>query len=231
MSNDKPPNIDYTFCEGVEREEVLFAKLRKDAEALRDAMLQARVPVDTIKIKFEKKGTSYGLDIHALADNKTIFDARRHVYAFPNEGEPRLYHNSFFIKDSFHQRKGIAKYVLRMSETVADHFDITIIEVGACGSVGGYAWLKYGFFPIEDDIIDIDKAIIAADLTDNEKAEWLDKSYKEKALFVRTDEFSTTYKEAMLSTSWGGVADISDPEVRKALFSRYGIGDMTLSLA
>lgn len=132
-----------------------------------------------------------------------------------DRSERTLEHDYFTMSEKL-QGKGLADIVARFSEKVVDDFDIAVIRLHANLDVGGYAWLRKGFFPDGDNAVEALKKIYWA-------PEFVERingmSNAEVRAFVLSDEFRK-YKNIFIGTHWYGSASMSDDRVRAALFGR-----------
>jgi SPP1 gp7 family putative phage head morphogenesis protein len=99
---------------------------------------------------------------------------------------------------------------------LVDRFKLEVIKVHANLDVGGYAWLRKGFFPAGENAVEALKKIYWA-------PEFIQRisgmSNDEVRAFVLSDEFRK-YKSAFVGTHWYGSADMTDERARAALFGQ-----------
>lgn len=116
------------------------------------------------------------------------------------------------------QSKGLADYVLRTSVNIMDKLKWSKILTHANLDVGGYAWLRKGFFP-EYRKGEAGKMLLryAKGKDYSTLAKRLDKMKDaDVRAFVLSEEFRK-FKSAFIGSDWEGSVDISDPAQRKAL--------------
>lgn len=114
------------------------------------------------------------------------------------------------------QKQGIADLFNRAGVKTLEELGGKIIELDANIDVGGYAWLRKGFWP-SGGKKDLDY-IIGARLRNGKIPEelatkWMSLSEDEAKSFVLSDKMKE-FKQAFLGSNWEGSADISDPKIR-----------------
>lgn len=165
-------------------------------------------------------GTSYlELEFTNAAHPKLYIN--RKVYLEVSSGDKFIDH-SYFVLPKELQGKGLADPVMNFSQKVAERFGINRIQVHANIDVGGYAWLRKGFFP---DHPPGRAARRLLGVAQNEKgysaflAAVKDLTDEEVRAFVLSAEFSQ-YRNLFLGSNWYGGADLTRSEVREALFKK-----------
>lgn len=122
--------------------------------------------------------------------------------------------NRLFTLSSRLQSKGVADIVNAVGAKAARLWGANTALLYANIDVGGYAWLRKGFWPKAgrktlDEFID--RGLAIGVLTPAQVARWKKLSDKEVVRFVRSEEFRS-YKPAFLGTKWYGKLDLNDPE-------------------
>lgn len=116
------------------------------------------------------------------------------------------------------QGKGLAQYVMNASADLAAKAGVSHIRLGANLDVGGYAWLRRGFFP-EGGVNKL--LIISSDNGNRELYQefgnlFKNMSEKDARIYVLSDEFRK-FKPLFLETSWMGDLDVKDDISRTAM--------------
>lgn len=133
-----------------------------------------------------------------------------------NPDKGNIKHDLFEMSSNL-QGKGIAKYVMDASVKMADKIDIPEIRVGANLDVGGYAWLRKGFFPRSKNLfLQIANRDEDEDLFEEYFALVSNMSEQEIRDYVLTDDFRR-FKSLFLDTHWNGSINLNDPVARTAL--------------
>lgn len=109
---------------------------------------------------------------------------------------------------------GIADLVNTTGAQALDLWGGSIVRLEANLDIGGYAWLRKGFWPAEGRDI-LDYIVKQSALPQVLKDRWASMSEVELRAYVLTPEFRQ-YKDAFLGQTWFGEADISNPRVREA---------------
>ena len=135
-----------------------------------------------------------------------------------------VYHNSFFIPERL-QKKGIGKKVLKESVDLYKQIGMRSVDLEAGGSVGKYAWARYGFKMDKeewryyaDDIINLQKiddpALLRILNSDDPKSLWRLADYVD-------DAGEKVGKRIMLEAdAWVGKIDLDDAAAMKR-FDNY----------
>lgn len=154
----------------------------------------------------------------AISDNPETFVRIERVFDFDRKV---LTHELFTIGTNI-QGSGIADEVAKASARIMDAYKWTKIRTAANLDVGGYAWLRKGFFPklgrtdIENRFLSIASARIEGSRLYQKLAKRISgMTSADLRKFVLTDEFRE-YKDVFLGSSWDGEIDLSDPASRKA---------------
>jgi hypothetical protein len=126
--------------------------------------------------------------------------------------------HAFFEVGSKLQGGGISNIVLDTTVKVADALSISKVALHANLDVGGYAWLRKGFFPssiekLMDSAVS-GNALLLAEL----RASMSTMSLETARNFVLTDGFKK-YKKLFLGASWEGSADLTS-EITRTAFVR-----------
>lgn len=165
----------------------------------------------------ERAGTGNSWRVTIRGPGVTI----RRVY----HADQKILEHSYFELKGALQGQGLADDVMQASVKFLDKVKATKIALHANLDVGGYAWLRKGFFP--GDQYDLIDAVVyhlgsTSDPLFQEFRSIISKMTPRKAKeFVLTEEFRK-YKKLLLGADWRGNADISRPEVRKALLGKAG---------
>lgn len=117
------------------------------------------------------------------------------------------------------QNNGLATIFNRAGIASLEFLGGSVIDLTANIDVGGYVWLRKGFFPESKRTLDAfveDSKKISAEL----KSRWLNMTEEQARAFVLTNEFRA-YKDVFLETSWDGKADISNPATKAAMTGRH----------
>ena len=122
--------------------------------------------------------------------------------------------HSYFEVGQKLQNKGLAEIVLNTTAKVSDKLGINKVILDANLDVGGYAWLRKGFFPEDVEKL-IDVASGKAQLLKKFEDAISNLSSREVREFVLTDAFRE-YRDLFLGSSWEGQIDLSDPISREA---------------
>lgn len=123
--------------------------------------------------------------------------------------------HAFFEVGSKLQGKGISNIVLDTTLKVSDALSISNVVLHANLDVGGYAWLRKGFFPSSIEKL-MDSAVIGnAALLAELRPIMGAMSLTNARNFVLTDKFKK-YKELFLGASWEGSADLTSEITRTA---------------
>lgn len=137
---------------------------------------------------------------------------------FTNLKEYEL-HNLLLNLDPTIQNRGIADLVNRPGVKILEKLGGKKIILEANTDVGGYAWLRKGFWP-DDGKEFLDAAIqqgVEEKLISKKLAsEFYALSEAEAKEFVISKEFRK-YKKALLGSSWPGSADVSNPKIRELI--------------
>lgn len=122
--------------------------------------------------------------------------------------------NNYFAMSAQLQSKGIADLVNATGAKAARIWGANTVMLYANIDVGGYAWLRKGFWP--DDgrkVLDefIERGLANGLITSQQATRWKNMSEAELKRFVRSEAFRD-YKPAFLGTKWYGRLDLNDPE-------------------
>lgn len=150
-----------------------------------------------------------------------------------NDGS-NLHNASFEIKKQL-QGKGLANLVNSAGVDVLDRLGAPsrVIRLSANLDVGGYAWLRKGFWPDRGkqalDAI-VEEAFRNEKITELMYRKWVSLSSEDARSFVLSKEFSN-YKPAFLNSSWRGSADVTDPKIRAAITGNTALPAKTMNEA
>lgn len=128
-----------------------------------------------------------------------------------------MYHSFFQLNDKL-QGKGLSQEVLALSDKIIDAAKLDSVVLSANIDVGGYAWLRKGFFP-DGGVPELIKTARNGELKEKLLKTLEGKSEAEVRKYVLTQDFRQ-YKELYLGTFWNGSLDTNDPLSRAAF--RYG---------
>jgi SPP1 gp7 family putative phage head morphogenesis protein len=134
-------------------------------------------------------------------------------------GATELQNNLLEVHPQF-QGRGVAAVVNRTGVAQLERLDGKIIRVTANLDMGGYTWLRKGFWPGNTGGMDW-KEVIRFSLEGNDAPrdlirKWESLTESDAKKFVMSDEFKA-YKPYLLNSTWYGKADISEPGVKDAL--------------
>ncbi|QJI53346.1 minor head protein [Alteromonas phage vB_AcoS-R7M] len=145
----------------------------------------------------------------------------------PNTGV--MEHNFFEINHKL-QGKGLSQQVMELSDKLVTAGGLKRIKLDANLDVGGYAWLRKGFWP-EDGLEDLSYSAMSRGKHDDLLYEFRQRISKmseaQAKKFLLTDEFRK-YKPLFLGSFWTGTLDTNDPLARAAM--RYGAEAVQKSL-
>lgn len=151
----------------------------------------------------------------------TVMNAFSDVYISRAWGPEVMSHDRFSMAPKF-QGKGLADPVMAFTADVEGVSGFKTVKVHANLDVGGYAWLRKGFFPTHQPG-GAAGALLGAAQNKKGYSAFLavvkDLSDDEVRAFVLSSEFSQ-YKHLFLGSNWLGSADLERPEVREALFKK-----------
>lgn len=214
-----PYVIELEEVDGIALSTPQFALFRKDIERFCKYVYGVNPHLSYVSINFfseswnkitDNKKTFY-ITVEFWARGKKFIHMERVV----DEADKTLEHKEFSILTKKYQGKGIAKEMLRVSRGLCDSFGLNKIEVET-SDVGGYAWLRHGFYPVKSKKLDI--LFYESKKLDNELyLRWHALSLPQKKRFVFTDEFRA-YKPALLNAGHHAIADLRSDAVRKNLF-------------
>lgn len=139
-------------------------------------------------------------EIYAVTDN---FEFEMQRIFTKKSGEWTL-ENALLVIDEKFQSKGIADSVNLVGAQQLENLGGKIVEVHANIDVGGYAWLRKGFWPVNGKEFIINRLRRTADLD-----RFLKMTEAELKAFVLTEDFRK-YKTAFLNSNWFGSLDITD---------------------
>jgi len=126
-----------------------------------------------------------------------------------------IYHAYFELEPEL-QGKGIAAHVLESTVKLKNRTGISKVTLNANIDVGGYAWLRKGFFPSDglDDLLAEARSVARKaqikPLYDEFEALATKMSKKELRGYFLSDDFRK-YKELFLGAMWNGETDLNDP--------------------
>lgn len=169
----------------------------------------------TIVLKGSSNNFSVKISIKDSLKNTTkILINRRFVKM---QGDYVLANELLEISRSF-QGKGIADRVNSVGVKILEGLGGKKVFVHANLDIGGYAWLRKGFWPnngkVELDFyFDRKSRQLKPDLV----SKWRSLSEQEAKDYVLTKEFSENFKEIFLGSDWHGSADITDPKIKLVL--------------
>lgn len=126
------------------------------------------------------------------------------------------------------QSQGIANIVNAAGAKAADVLGIKTVKLYANIDVGGYAWVRKGFWPVHGKEV-LDDFIGRSALSETLKQSWLALTEAEARAFVLTSEFSA-YKPALLNSKWQGAADLSDTSTRAAFTGTSYLPESPISM-
>ncbi len=188
---------------------VLAEQYGVDAKApaeIQDAMRQGYI--DDVEWTVTVQANDRGAAVNIVGPGVTI---RRQI----NKSRGFIYH-AYFELDPELQGKGIATHVLESTVKLKNKTGISKVTLNANIDVGGYAWLRKGFFP-SDGLEDLlAEARSVARRTQNrvlyEEFEKLSKRMSQKELrgYFLSDDFRK-YKDLFLGTMWNGETNLNDP--------------------
>lgn len=133
------------------------------------------------------------------------------------------------------QGKGLANLVNQAGLDILDGIGAPsrTIVLHANIDIGGYAWLRKGFWPDKGKFkLDwiIEKAVDEGDIPEALLKKWMSLSDSEARQFVLSKEFSK-YKVAFINSDWIGSADVMDPKIRAALTGNTALPAKTMNEA
>lgn len=218
------PRINYTLYPGLEKHADMLVMFKADVRTLRASLLKKKIRFTRINVTFRKSTCGFYLSVQVLNKKKSVLSFGRLCRVSGPKAKRHLQHSHFFITRPINHGKGIAKDVFKISEHLVDHYHLTRIEVIAIGPVGGYAWLRYGFYPRDkEEVACITRTIRQKDvrkrlLTKKQINKWAALSHINKRAFVLTKEFRA-YRHVVARSAWIGTADLTDPKIRSLIFS------------
>lgn len=161
-------------------------------------------------LKSTGSGNNERLEIDAVLkspDGRTLMDIMRYVY--PKLG---IQVNDLLELQSSLQGAGHARFTNELSLNLADSFGVKKINLIANLDVGGYAWVRKGFWPHQGREI-FDEFVVHSSLPEETKRVWLEMDEAKLRKFVLTDAFRA-YKPAFAGTSWKGFGDVTSRDFR-----------------
>lgn len=197
-----------------------YARFQKDIARMSRRVYQVNPNLDYVRVCFftdatwRRKGYrgDYFVIAEFLANGKKFIHMERETRV----RKRTLVHKEFSINSKKYQGKGIATEMLRVSKGLCESFDLNKIKV-TTGEVGGYAWLRHGFYPAKVNVLDT--IFYRSDFLNLELYnKWMSLSSVQKRKFVLTDEFRA-YKKALIGIEYEAVAHLDMRGVRSNLFS------------
>ena len=128
-----------------------------------------------------------------------------------------MYHSFFHLNDKL-QGKGLSQEVLALSDKIIDAAKLESVVLSANIDVGGYAWLRKGFFP-DGGVPEFIKTARDSELKEKLLRTIEGMSEADVRKYVLSQDFRQ-YKELYLGSFWNGSLDANDPLSRAAF--RYG---------
>lgn len=114
------------------------------------------------------------------------------------------------------QGKGLSSIVLETTDKVSQRVGISKVVLDANLDVGGYAWLRKGFFPESvEKLLDVAVDTKGGNLILEFESIISKMSDADVREYVLTEDFKR-FKDLFLGSSWEGSADLSNPVTRKA---------------
>lgn len=186
-------------------------KYQKDLERIPwayDAVLQ---------VTSEGKRLKYTLLVKAES-GEVLLEAERRVYDFGNGS--KVAENYLLEVHPDLQGKGLTGFIHRWSMSVADALGAKKITLDANLTMGGYVWLRKGFWPYDgldgiNEIIQtgVQNGWLSDDLYDKwQRLGLTDETAKDFVLSPAFREF----KPAFAGSSWKGAGVIADPRFKRA---------------
>lgn len=164
----------------------------------------------------------YGSDVEVRLVSKDPGSSVRIERLFDTDA--KVLEHSLFTVDRSLQNKGLADIVGKTSVDVMDKLKWTRINVNANLDVGGYAWLRKGFFP-KYSKGEAAEELLKYALTGNRdklKAAIRGMSDAQVRKFVLSDDFKK-FKSSFIGSQWSGDIDLSDEDQRAALLRRTAV--------
>lgn len=177
-----------------------------------------------VRLKKDYNGREYydiGLQAKSLvtSDDRYGLYISRLVYLNRPGGAAGHIDHHYFVLPKDLQGKGLADPVMDLSRRLSELLGVKRIRVHANLDVGGYAWLRKGFFPFYNPGGATSALLSAARGTGYSELLQAVKGMTDDQVraYVLSPEFSK-HKPAFLGSNWRGDADLEREEVLDALF-------------